>query len=84
MATVVINGLDCQDTYMITAAGTLDGELVGPKSTTLTVNEIYTYLKLYTQIYTCSMKPYSVKQYSMKPYSMKPYNMGQYSRKPYV
>ena len=32
MATVTINGLMCQEVYTITAAGTLDGVLVGPRS----------------------------------------------------
>ena len=32
MATVTINGLMCGVTYTITAGGTLNGELVGPRS----------------------------------------------------
>ena len=32
MATVTINGLACGVTYTITAGGTLDGQLVGPRS----------------------------------------------------
>ena len=32
MATVTINGLVCGVTYTITAGGTLDGQLVGPRS----------------------------------------------------
>ena len=32
MATVIINGLLCGVTYTITAGGTLDGQLVGPRS----------------------------------------------------
>ena len=32
MATVTINGLMCEVTYTITAGGTLDGQLVGPRS----------------------------------------------------
>ena len=32
MATVTINGLMCQEVYNITAGGTLDGVLVGPRS----------------------------------------------------
>ena len=32
MATVTINGLMCGVTYIITARGTLDGNLVGPRS----------------------------------------------------
>ena len=32
MATVTVNGLECGVTYNITAGGTLNGELVGPRS----------------------------------------------------
>ena len=32
MATVTINGLMCEEEYMIIAGGTLNGQLVGPKS----------------------------------------------------
>ena len=32
MATVTINGLECGVTYTITAGGTLNGDLVGPRS----------------------------------------------------
>ena len=37
MATVTLNGLACGVTYTITAEGTLDGELVGPRSSHGTV-----------------------------------------------
>ena len=32
MATVTVNGLQCEVIYNITAGGTLDGQLVGPRS----------------------------------------------------
>ena len=32
MATVTIDGLECEVTYTITAGGTLNGALVGPRS----------------------------------------------------
>ena len=32
MATVIINGLECGTSYAIIAGGTLNGELVGPRS----------------------------------------------------
>ena len=32
MATVTINGLICGVTYNVTAGGTLDGNLIGPRS----------------------------------------------------
>ena len=32
MATVTVNGLECEVTYNITAGGTLNGDLVGPRS----------------------------------------------------
>ena len=32
MATVTIDGLECEVTYTITAEGTLNGALVGPRS----------------------------------------------------
>ena len=32
MATVTIDGLECEVTYNITAGGTLNGALVGPRS----------------------------------------------------
>ena len=32
VATITINGLVCEEEYMITASGTLNGQLVGPKS----------------------------------------------------
>ena len=32
MATVTIDGLECEVTYAITAGGTLNGALVGPRS----------------------------------------------------
>ena len=32
MATVTVNGLECGVTYTITAGGTLNGDLVGPRS----------------------------------------------------
>ena len=32
MATVIINGLECGVTYTIIAGGTLNGNLVGPRS----------------------------------------------------
>ena len=32
MATVSLTGLMCEETYTITAGGTLNGELVGPRS----------------------------------------------------
>ena len=32
MATVTVNGLECEMIYTITAGGTLDGQLVGPRS----------------------------------------------------
>ena len=31
-ATVILNGLDCDVSYNITAGGTLNGDLVGPRS----------------------------------------------------
>ena len=31
MATVTVNGLECEVIYTVTAGGTLDGQLVGPK-----------------------------------------------------
>ena len=32
MATVIVNGLECGVTYTIIAGGTLNGDLVGPRS----------------------------------------------------
>ena len=32
MATVTVNGLECEVIYTTTAGGTLDGQLVGPRS----------------------------------------------------
>ena len=32
MAIVAVNGLDCEVTYTIIAGGTLNGDLVGPRS----------------------------------------------------
>lgn len=37
MATVTVDGLMCEITYTITAGGTLDGQLVGPRSSHGTV-----------------------------------------------
>ena len=37
MATVTIDGLECEVTYTITAEGTLNGALVGPRSSHGTV-----------------------------------------------
>ena len=37
MATVTVNGLECRVTYTITAGGTLNGDLVGPRSSHGTV-----------------------------------------------
>ena len=52
-ATVAVNGLQCEVTYTITAGGTLNGDLVGPRSSHGTVTadpcpnskigELYTY-----------------------------------------
>ena len=32
MAIVTVNGLKCQGTYTVTAGGSLNGDLVGPRS----------------------------------------------------
>ena len=37
VATVTINGLVCEEEYMITAGGTLNGQLVGPRSSRGTI-----------------------------------------------
>ena len=37
MATVTVNGLECEVIYSITAGGTLDGQLVGPRSSQETI-----------------------------------------------
>ena len=37
MATVAINGLECEVTYTIIAGGTFNGDLVGPRSSYGTV-----------------------------------------------
>ena len=57
MATVTVNGLQCEVTYTIIAGGTLNGDLVGPRSSHGTItagscpssrlSELYTYLQTY-------------------------------------
>ena len=39
MATVIVNGLECGVTYTIIAGGTLNGNLVGPRSSYGIVNK---------------------------------------------
>ena len=41
MAAVTVNGLECEVTYNITAGGTLNGDLVGPRSSHGTITAGY-------------------------------------------
>ena len=64
MATVIVDGLECEVTYTITAGGTLDGDLVGPRSshgnittgpcpvitTTTTTTLLSTYVATYVHV----------------------------------
>ena len=63
MATVTVNGLECGVTYTIIAGGTLNRDLVGPRSShgavttgpcpTSRKSELYTYVRTYV-LYVCS------------------------------